>query len=238
MDPAKDAEKFAPMDTLGWERAYRSGDLVRADPEGIVFVGRADDQVKISGRRVEMGEIDEQMSRLPGVQAGAAAVHTTPAGNQVLVGYLVAEAPGSVDLADARRLLADRLPGQMVPALTLMDELPLKTSGKVDRKALPWPLPSAGAAAEDSRIDAELEWLAALWADQLGPLPIDEDSDFFVLGGHSLLATQVASRVSRAWASPMPVRDARWNARMTAAWSWSGLAYHVSVGGPPSSPPP
>ncbi|MFW6186644.1 MAG: Pls/PosA family non-ribosomal peptide synthetase [Actinomycetota bacterium] len=197
LDPAKDAEKYAPMDTLNWERAYRSGDLVRADPEGIVFVGRADDQVKISGRRVEMGEIDEQMTRLPGVQAGAAAVHTTPAGNQVLVGYLVAEAPGSVDLAEARRLLADRLPGQMVPALALMDELPLKTSGKVDRKALPWPLPAAGSHAGASRVDAELEWLAALWADQLGPLPIDEDSDFFALGGTSVAVAKLVSELRR-----------------------------------------
>ncbi|MGX5357847.1 Pls/PosA family non-ribosomal peptide synthetase [Kocuria sp. KH4] len=199
LDPAKDAEKFAPMDTLGWERAYRSGDVVRADPEGIVFVGRADDQVKISGRRVEMGEIDEQMSRLPGVQAGAAAVHTTPAGNQVLVGYLVADAPGSVNLQEARSLLADRLPGQMVPALALMDELPLKTSGKVDRKALPWPLPAAGADAAGSPVDAELEWLAALWADQLGPLPIDEDSDFFVLGGTSVAVAKLVSELRRSY---------------------------------------
>ncbi|MGQ1797879.1 Pls/PosA family non-ribosomal peptide synthetase [Kocuria oceani] len=199
LDPAKDAEKFAPMDTLGWERAYRSGDVVRADPEGIVFVGRADDQVKISGRRVEMGEIDEQMSRLPGVQAGAAAVHTTPAGNQILVGYLVADAPGSVNLPEARSLLADRLPGQMVPALALMDELPLKTSGKVDRKALPWPLPAAGADAVGSPVDAELEWLAALWADQLGPLPIDEDSDFFALGGTSVAVAKLVSEIRRSY---------------------------------------
>ncbi|WP_232319335.1 Pls/PosA family non-ribosomal peptide synthetase [Kocuria turfanensis] len=199
LDPAKDAEKFAPMDTLGWARAYRSGDVVRADPEGIVFVGRADDQVKISGRRVEMGEIDEQMSRLPGVQAGAAAVHTTPAGNQILVGYLVADAPGSVNLPEARSLLADRLPGQMVPALALMDELPLKTSGKVDRKALPWPLPAAGADAADAQVDAELEWLAALWADQLGPLPIDEDSDFFALGGTSVAVAKLVSEIRRSY---------------------------------------
>ena len=199
LDPAKDAEKFAPMNSLGWDRAYRSGDLVRAEPEGIVFVGRADDQVKISGRRVEMGEIDEQMSRLSGVQAGAAAVHTTPAGNQVLVGYLVPEAPGSVDLAEARSLLADRLPGQMVPALAFMDDLPLKTSGKVDRKALPWPLPSEGALAEGSAVDTELEWLSALWADQLGPLPIDEDSDFFALGGTSVAVAKLVSDIRRTY---------------------------------------
>ncbi|MCJ8504335.1 AMP-binding protein [Kocuria flava] len=199
LDPAKDAEKFAPMDTLGWERAYRSGDVVRADPEGIVFVGRADDQVKISGRRVEMGEIDEQMTRLPGVAAGAAAVHTTPAGNQVLVGYLVPQEPGSIDVQEARRLLADRLPGQMVPALALMDELPMKTSGKVDRKALPWPLPGGSTAVEAPALEDGLEWLAGLWADQLGPLPIDRDSDFFALGGTSVAVAKLVSELRRTY---------------------------------------
>ena len=67
LDPAKDAEKYAPMPTLGWERAYRSGDIVVNDPEGLLFGGRADDQVKIGGRRIELGELDDQLLRLPGV---------------------------------------------------------------------------------------------------------------------------------------------------------------------------
>ena len=67
LDPAKDAEKYAPMPTLGWERAYRSGDLVVNDPAGLLFGGRADDQVKLGGRRIELGEIDSALLAMPGV---------------------------------------------------------------------------------------------------------------------------------------------------------------------------
>src|SRR5690606_12609769 len=85
LDPVKDAEKYAPMPTLGWERAYRSGDVVRNDPAGLVFAGRADDQIKLGGRRIELGEVDDSLLRLPGVIAAAAAVRTTAAGNKLLV---------------------------------------------------------------------------------------------------------------------------------------------------------
>ncbi len=192
LDPAKDAEMYAPLPSLGWDRAYRTGDVVRADQEGLVFAGRADDQVKVSGRRLELGEIDDHMSRVPGVRAGACAVHSTPGGSSVIAGYLVAESEGSVDLAQARVWLSERLPGQLVPALCLMDELPLKTSGKVDRKALPWPLPNSGGDGEPD-LDPELEWLAELWADQLGPLPFTADSDFFALGGSSVGVARLVS---------------------------------------------
>ena len=80
LDPDKDAERFAAMPTLGWPRAYRSGDLVVHDPAGLVFVGRADEQVKLGGRRIELGEVDAALQALPGVSAAAAAVQTTAAG--------------------------------------------------------------------------------------------------------------------------------------------------------------
>ncbi|MGV0802536.1 hypothetical protein ABQF26_36525, partial [Mycolicibacterium elephantis] len=77
LDPAKDSEKYAPMPTLVWSRAYRSGDLVRLESDGLYFVGRADDQVKIGGRRIELGEVDAALVNLPGVSGGAAAVRQT-----------------------------------------------------------------------------------------------------------------------------------------------------------------
>lgn len=86
LDPVKDAEKFAPVPTLGWSRAYRSGDLVRYELEGLIFVGRGDEQVKLGGRRIELGEIDAALAALPGVVGAAAAVRTTKAGHQILVG--------------------------------------------------------------------------------------------------------------------------------------------------------
>ncbi|MGB8405215.1 MAG: amino acid adenylation domain-containing protein, partial [Mycobacterium sp.] len=80
LDAEKDAEKYAPMPTLDWRRAYRSGDLVRLERDGLYFQGRADDQVKVGGRRIELGEVDSALVNLPGVSGGAAAVRKTASG--------------------------------------------------------------------------------------------------------------------------------------------------------------
>ena len=146
LDPTEDAAKYAPMAGLGWSRAYRSGDLVLADPRGLVFRGRADDQVKLAGRRVEMGEIDAALTRLPNVAAAASAVRTTSSGNRVLAGYLVPASGTDIDLMAARSRLMEVLPAQLVPTLGVVQSLPIKASGKVDRKALPWPVPGGLAA--------------------------------------------------------------------------------------------
>ncbi|MGC5248744.1 Pls/PosA family non-ribosomal peptide synthetase [Gordonia sp. DT219] len=194
LDPAKDAEKYAPMPTLGWERAYRSGDLVRLDAAGLVFVGRADDQVKVGGRRIELGEIDNALQHLPGVSGAAAAVRQSAAGNSLLVGYLVSADPG-FDVARAHALLSERLPAAMVPRLALVDELPTRTSGKVDRNALPWPLPGANADDDDDADDftATEQWLADRWTDVLGAHITSLDADFFTEGGGSLSAAQLVT---------------------------------------------
>ncbi len=195
LDPAKDAEKYAPMPTLGWDRAYRSGDLVRLESAGLVFGGRADDQVKLGGRRIELGEVDAALQSLPGVAGAAAAVQTTPTGNQLLVGYLV-PAEGEPDLAGLRAVLAERLPAALVPLLTLTDFLPTKTSGKVDRTALPWPLAGAGdSTGEIEDLDPRVQWIADQWAAVLGTVPADEDADFFLHGGGSLAAARLVSLI-------------------------------------------
>ena len=193
LDPDKDAEKYAPMPTLGWDRAYRSGDVVRLEEDGLYFNGRVDDQVKIGGRRLELGEVDTAVSALPGVSAGAAAVKTTDAGQPVLVAYLVAEDPAAFDLAEAAGTLRDHLPAGVVPRLTLVDELPTRTSGKVDRAALPWPLAATSAA--ESELDGTEAWVAELWSAALGADVSGVDEDFFALGGGSLAAAHVVVRV-------------------------------------------
>ncbi|MGW3946485.1 Pls/PosA family non-ribosomal peptide synthetase [Micrococcus endophyticus] len=198
LDPAKDAEKYAPMPTLGWERAYRSGDLVVFEPEGLLFVGRADDQVKLGGRRIELGEVDAALQALPGVHGGAAAVQTTPAGHQILVGYLVSADPeADLDLHLARERLAEELPAALVPRLALVDALPTKTSGKVDRHALPWPLPGAEPDDEAPQPDEATPhgWVLRQWADVLGAPPSGADADFFEAGGGSLAAAQLVARL-------------------------------------------
>ncbi|MFK4791757.1 Pls/PosA family non-ribosomal peptide synthetase [Microbacterium sp. ZW T5_56] len=191
LDPAKDAEKYAPMPTLGWDRAYRSGDLVRAEPEGLVFLGRADDQVKVGGRRIELGEVEAALQNLPDVSAAAVAVRHTDAGVPLLVGYVV-PAEG-FDRQQARARLAETLPTPLIPLLALMTDLPVRTSGKVDKAALPWPLDDADEA--EFGLTGTAAWLAERWFGVLGQRPTDENADFFALGGGSLAAAQLVSRI-------------------------------------------
>ncbi|MFT4082329.1 MAG: amino acid adenylation domain-containing protein [Nocardioides sp.] len=191
LDPAKDAEKYAPIPTLGWERAYRSGDLVVNDPAGLLFGGRADDQVKLGGRRIELGEIDSALLQLDGVQGAAAAVRKTNAGNALLVGYVSVD--DSFDQTVALARLREELPAALVPRLAVVDTLPTRTSGKVDRDALPWPLPTAGRQAEG--LTETESWVAELWRDVLGAEVSGGRDDFFDLGGGSLTAAQMVSRL-------------------------------------------
>ena len=189
LDPEKDAEKYAPMPSLGWDRAYRSGDLVRLEPHGLFFQGRADDQVKVGGRRIELGEVDSALVNLPGVSGGAAAVRKSASGTPVLVGYIASADPG-FDLAAARAQLTELLPAAMVPRLVLVDELPTRTSGKVDRDALPWP-PPGDVPDVGLQLGGTMGWLAGLWQDVLGTAVDGPEADFFALGGGSLSAAQL-----------------------------------------------
>jgi len=197
LDPAKDAEKYAPMPSLGWLRAYRSGDLVVNDPAGLLFAGRADDQVKLGGRRIELGEIDSALLAVPGVVGAAAAVRRSGAGNQVLVGYVATDpsADPAFDHARAMELLRHSLPAALVPRLAQVDVLPTRTSGKVDRDALPWPLPSAAEAPEELGLEGTMAWIAELWLEVLGADVRAQSDDFFDLGGGSLTAAQMVSRL-------------------------------------------
>ncbi|WP_330228065.1 amino acid adenylation domain-containing protein [Nocardia sp. NBC_00508] len=191
LDPAKDTEKYAPLPSVGWDRAYRSGDLVRNDSAGLVFLGRADDQIKLGGRRIELGEIDNALQHLPGVTGAAAAIRITAAGNKLLIGYLTGPGP-DFDAKAARASLTEQLPAPLVPRLAVIDELPTRTSGKVDRDALPWPLPDA-AEDDDNDLTGTAQWVAGLWDSILGAQVGDLDADFFDLGGGSLAAAQLVT---------------------------------------------
>ncbi|MFJ5229455.1 Pls/PosA family non-ribosomal peptide synthetase [Kitasatospora sp. NPDC088391] len=191
LDPEKDAEKYAPLESLGWERAYRSGDLVRAEAEGLVFLGRADEQIKLGGRRIELGEVDAALQALPAVSGAAAAVRTARSGNQLLVGYLVAQDGFDRDAAVAR--LRAELPAALVPLLATVDHLPTRTSGKVDRDALPWPLPDLETSGPGEQLYGTEAWLAEQWAQILGTQVRSAGDDFFAIGGGSLAAAQLTT---------------------------------------------
>ncbi len=199
LDPVKDAEKFAPMPSLCWDRAYRSGDLVRNESEGLVFQGRADEQVKLGGRRIELGEVDAALQGLPGVSGAAAAVKTTAAGNQILVGYIVPV--DGIDTATATHRLREELPAALVPLLVAVDTLPTRTSGKVDRNALPWPVgPEPAEGAERVVLEGTAGWLAERWTRVLGSAVSGPDDDFFLHGGGSLAAAQLVSALRERYA--------------------------------------
>ncbi|MFF2848716.1 Pls/PosA family non-ribosomal peptide synthetase [Streptomyces sp. NPDC058001] len=193
LDPEKDAEKYAPLDSLGWERAYRSGDLVKAEPEGLIFLGRGDEQIKLGGRRIELGEVDAALQALPGVAGAAAAVRTARSGNQLLVGYLVTQ--DGWDHATAVKQLRAELPAALVPLLAPVADLPTRTSGKVDRDALPWPLPDVETGGAAEQLYGTEAWLAEQWTETLGVPVTSATDDFFAIGGSSLGAAQLTTRL-------------------------------------------
>ncbi|MEL3947020.1 Pls/PosA family non-ribosomal peptide synthetase [Streptomyces sp. LNU-CPARS28] len=193
LDPEKDAEKYAPLESMGWRRAYRSGDLVKADPEGLIFLGRTDEQVKLGGRRIELGEVDAALQALPGVSGAAAAVRTARGGNQLLVGYLVPQ--DGFDQAAAVEKLRAELPAALVPLLAPVDDLPTRTSGKVDRNALPWPLPDLDTGGKAEQLYGTEAWLAEQWSETLGIPVTSASDDFFAIGGGSLAAAQLTTRL-------------------------------------------
>ncbi|MGL5852311.1 MAG: Pls/PosA family non-ribosomal peptide synthetase, partial [Phycicoccus sp.] len=163
---------------------------------GLVFQGRADDQVKVGGRRIELGEIDSALLRLEHVTGAAAAVRRSDAGNRLLVGYVTATA--GFDAKRATERLRATMPAALVPRVAVVDTLPTRTSGKIDRDALPWPLPTAGTSQDDAAragLTGTAAWLARLWSGILGAGPDSAGDDFFDLGGGSLTAAQLVSRL-------------------------------------------
>ncbi|GAO17307.1 uncharacterized protein UV8b_05532 [Ustilaginoidea virens] len=203
LDQEKDMAKFAPAGVFSGQRAYRSGDLVRAERDGLVFVGRDDEQIKLGGRRVELGEIDAALMSLPGVSAAASAIRRSEMGTQLLVGYVVRDRSSGADDAADRALLRQVLPATLVPMLVTVADLPIRTSGKVDRKALPWPPPTPpppsppAPADASSPVDGTTAWLADQWRCLLGMPAASPDSNFFHLGGTSLAAAQLVSQLRR-----------------------------------------
>ena len=193
LDPEKDAEKYAPMPTLGWNRAYRSGDLVRLEADGLYFQGRADDQVKVGGRRIELGEVDSALVNLPGVSGGAAAVRRTASGTPLLVGY-IASADPAFDLGQARAR-AGRVAARRAGAHGWCSSTNCPPAPRARSTATRCRGPPPGDGDDDATPDlgGTMGWLAGLWRDVLAA-PVDgPEADFFALGGGSLSAAQLVA---------------------------------------------
>ncbi|GAB2660328.1 non-ribosomal peptide synthetase [Nocardia goodfellowii] len=199
-----------PFDAAGGGRLYRTGDVARWTAAGeLEFVGRADDQVKVRGFRIEPGEIETALARHPAVARAVVVARDTDGGKQ-LVAYVVtdhddAEARASLG-AELRRFAAERLPEFMVPAAVMViDSMPLTANGKLDRAALPAPALVASARYRAPR-GARERVLAELFGEVLGQDRVGVDDSFFELGGHSLSATQLISRIRAVLGVEVPIR--------------------------------
>ncbi|MEO8153226.1 MAG: amino acid adenylation domain-containing protein [Rhizobacter sp.] len=196
--PALDRERFVadPFVPPG-ARMYRTGDLARQLADGrLEFLGRNDQQVKLRGHRIELGEVEAALAGHPQVKEAVLALH-----GQALVAYLVAVDEAALpDTAQLRQHLRHRLPDYMLPArVVALEALPRTRNGKIDRNALPAPEAVDVRAAPFEAPSGEIEaTLARVWSELLKVERVGRHDDFFDLGGHSLLATRMAARVRRA----------------------------------------
>jgi amino acid adenylation domain-containing protein len=210
------AERFLPDPFRPGSRIYNTGDLARFLRDGnIEYLGRADFQVKIRGFRIELGEIEAVLEQHPAIHQAVVVTREYKPGDQRLVAYLVTKpAPiGKLTGLELRRALEEKLPDYMVPgAFVFLERLPLTSSGKIDRNALPAPA-SAGSA------DAALEVLREqprneiervieqVWKEALGVDNISLNENFFDLGAHSLLVAEVHVQLQQRLAREIPLVD-------------------------------
>jgi amino acid adenylation domain-containing protein len=194
--PAQTAERFVPDPVSDEEgaRVYRTGDRVRALRDGTIeFLGRADDQVKIHGYRVEPGEVQNVLAAHPAVRE-CAVVARADGDDHELVAYVTGST--SVTAEDLKAFLRASLPVYMIPSrIVELDALPLTASGKIDRRALPDPGDAERVVEYVAPRTPLEEELARIWQDLLGVERVGVNDDFFSLGGHSLLATQAVIRI-------------------------------------------
>jgi aspartate racemase len=210
--PEMTEQKFIPDPFRGelGARLYKTGDMARYLPTGdIEFLGRTDDQIKIRGFRVELGEIEAVLSHHPGVHEPVVVVREDGRGEKVLVAYYLAAQQPAPTATVLRSFLKDKLPEYMLPsAFIVLEAMPMTPNGKVDRRALPTPqqtdLTPATGQFVVSKDELELQ-LVKVWELVLGKSPIGVRQNFFDLGGHSLLAVRLMHRLEQIFGKKMPI---------------------------------
>ena len=218
--PGTTAERFVanPYGPAG-SRMYRTGDLVRRRPDGqLDFLGRADDQLKVNGLRVEPGEIEAVLAAHPDVARAVVSLREDVPGERRLVGYVVPHAGRAPEPGALRAHAAELLPAALVPVtFVTLDEVPLTPVGKTDRAALPAPEPRSADPAGAAPASGREALLCELFAGVLGR-EVGADADFFELGGDSIMAIQLVTRAQAAGLefSPPEIFDARTPAGLAA----------------------
>jgi len=207
--PDLTAEKFMadPLNPVSGLRFYRSGDRARFLPGGIIeFLGREDNQVKVRGFRVELGEVEAVLSRHPAIEQAVVVFKDFSNGNQQLVAFTIAK--GKPADGELREFMLRYVPDYMVPSQFLqVDAFPLNVNGKADRPVLAERIPAvASASAGFNGMDAVQQKIAEVWCTVLQRSEVGLHDNFFELGGHSLLATQIIARLRSAFDVPVPLR--------------------------------
>jgi amino acid adenylation domain-containing protein len=216
---------FRTPGTKSSGKLYRTGDLVRYLPDGnLEFLGRVDDQIKVSGFRIEPGEIEPVLTEHPGVRAAVVGAVSVSAGYKVLTAYCVPRRQPPPTIADLRAFLLNELPAHLVPtAFVWLEKFPLTINGKVDRDALAAIAREAEASRSapvaEPRTDVERR-MVSLWQDLFQRVPLGIHDSFFDLGGHSLLAVHLVSRINRVFNSHFEVVD---------LFQWPTIAQWASV---------
>ena len=209
--PELTAEKFVPhpFSSEPGARLYRTGDIVRYRPDGVLdFIGRNDHQVKVRGFRVEPGEIEVVLAGHPNVRECVVSVAAEPNGDKRLIAHIAPKASPEPAVEELRDYLRTRLPEYMIPsAFLFVRDIPLNANGKLDRAALP--APDLARSRSDARFAAPREatevQLAEIWEELLSTRPIGLADNFFELGGHSLLALRLLARVEKRMGKALPI---------------------------------
>ncbi|HEY0813613.1 MAG TPA: Pls/PosA family non-ribosomal peptide synthetase [Pseudonocardia sp.] len=242
LDREKDAEKFRPLPALGWPRAYHSGDMVRADPEGLTYLGRADAQVKIRGYRIEPAEIESALLQLPGIAQAVVTTYEPQPGLVELVAYFCPTAGvGTLDHRQIHARLRSGLPAHMVPAyLEELAVIPTTTSGKADRKSLPPPQRRRSLAAGQAHVRPTTATEAILAAELAAVIGLDQvsvDAHFFDdLGANSLVLAHFCARArERSEVAPPAMKDVYLHPTIRAL---AAALPHAAPGTPEPGPAP
>lgn len=207
--PDLTAERFVkdPFSEEPGALMFATGDRVNWLPDGrLMFRGRMDQQVKIRGARVELGEVEANLAALPGVAEAVVVAQIDAQGETCLAAFVTGRAGVLPDAAHLRKELLHKLPDYMVPArLSALEEMPLNPNGKTDRTALaalPWEPTSEAIDTPATEIEAELQ---KIWSRLLGISSIGMEDDYFALGGHSLMAVKMFSAIKAQYGVDLPI---------------------------------
>ena len=209
-NPKLTTDKFVrnPFPEIESEQLYKTGDLARYLPNGVIeYLGRLDNQVKIRGFRIELGEIETVLGGFPGVREAVVIAREDVPGDKRLVAYLTVKEGATPKDSELRGLLRAKLPEHMVPsAFVILDRFPLTPNGKLDRRALPAPGDQALGTQAYEAPEGPIETaIAAIWAEFLHLERVGRHDDFFNLGGHSLMALRVIGAINTALEVRLPV---------------------------------